>query len=346
MSSYMTVTRELLQTFVPFNSLSVEYLDKAFAKVSTREFLKGAQIFKQGERIEESFFLLKGKVELAGNNHVTKLIDVNSEACQYALNQTSPATGNAIAKSRVQVFSIERELLDLLLTWSQSGEFSLTDLQHHHIDVNDHEDEVDWMSSLLQSPLLQKVPPANIQQLFAHFESVQVDAGRAVVREGESGDYFYVIEAGKAQVSSKGSNSSVMLQPGQYFGEEALVGNTPRNATVSMKTPGHLMRINKAAFTKLLQEPVIRSINFDDIEAVVGSQVVDVRLPIEHRHSSVAGSMNIPLGRLRKQFEHFTKGQRLVVTDDGGHRSQVAVHLLCQAGFDSCILQDADQHYV
>ena len=342
----MTVTRELLQTFVPFDSLSVEYLNQALAKVSTREFLKGALIFKQGDRVEESFFLLKGRVELVENNNVTKLIDTNTEACHFALNQTSLAKDSAIAKSRVQVMSIERELLDLLLTWSQSGEFSFTDLQHQHIDVNNDEAEVDWMSSLLKSPLLQKVPPANIQKLFAQFESVEVDVGSAVVHEGENGDYFYVIEAGKAQVNSRGSNSSVMLQSGQYFGEEALVGNTLRNATVTMKTHGHLMRINKAAFTELLQVPIIRSISYNDIEAVDGSQVVDVRLPIEHRHSAVSGSMNVPLGRLRKQLDQFIKGQRLVVTDDGGHRSQVAVQLLCQAGFDSCILQNSDQYYL
>lgn len=341
----MTVTREILQTFTPFDSLSGEYLDKALAKVATREYLKGAQLFTQGERTDDSFFLLKGKVELLESNYCTHQISAESEQSRFALNQSNPLQATAVAKSRVQVLTIEREFLDLLLTWSQSGEYSLTGLQDHHIAVDSDEEGIDWMSNLLRSPLLQQVPPANIQQLFTHFETLELDAGASVIREGDTGDYFYVIESGSAKVSSKGSNSAVKLVAGQYFGEEALVGETLRNATVTMLTPGNLMRLNKAAFRTLLQEPVLRYISFADLSAPEASQVVDVRLPIEFRQNSVPGSMNLPLGRLRKQLQQFSQGQRLVVTDDGGHRSQVAAHLLCQAGFDSYILQDADLHY-
>lgn len=340
----MTITREILQTFTPFDSLIGEYLDKALAKVATREYPKGAQLFNQGERTDDSFFLLKGKVELLESNYCTHQISVESGRSRFALNQSNPLQATAIAKSRVQVLTIEREFLDLLLTWSQSGEYSLTGLQDHHIDVDTDEESVDWMSNLLRSPLLQQVPPANIQQLFTHFETLEFDAGATVIREGDVGDYFYVIESGCAKVSSKGSNTAVDLVAGQYFGEEALVGETLRNATVTMLTPGSIMRLNKAAFTTLLQEPVLRYISFDEISPD-GSQVLDVRLPIEFRQNSVPGSVNLPLGRLRKQLQTFSQGQRLVVTDDGGNRSQVAAHLLCQAGFDSYILQDADLHY-
>lgn len=341
----MTITREELQVFVPFNSLSDEYLDKALAKVSQREVLKGTEIFKAGNRLEQSLFLLKGKVELTGTNYSSQMIGAASEARIHTLNPEAQAVATAVAKSRVKLLSIEREFLDLLLTWSESGEFSITGLQDQHIDVNDSEEEGDWMSSLLQSPLLMQVPPANIQQLFAHFETVEVSAGDQVVREGASGDYFYVIESGSAQVVSKGSNSCVDLHPGHYFGEEALVGETLRNATVTMLTAGSLMRLEKSVFTELLQEPIIRYVAFDDISQAEANQMLDVRLPIEHTHSAVPGSVNIPLGRLRKQMQTLPEGVRLVITDDGGHRSQVAAHLLCQAGFDSYILQDANLHY-
>lgn len=158
----MTVTRELLQTFTPFDSLSGDYLDKALAKLATREYLKGAPLFIQGERTGDSVFLLKGKVELLESNYSTHQITTKSEQSRFALNQSNPLQITAIAKSRVQVLTIELEFLDLLVTWSQSGEYSLTGLQDHHIDVDSDEDSIDWMSNLLRSPLLQKVPPANI----------------------------------------------------------------------------------------------------------------------------------------------------------------------------------------
>lgn len=340
----MTITPELLKSFAPFSSLTPQYLDKALGKVVVREFLRGAPLFKTGELLSESYFLLKGTVEVLGANFRTAVITDTTDDRTQPLNLTAKADATATAKSRVQVLAIEREFLDLLLTWSQSGDYSSMSLRNQQIAVNDSDDG-DWMSSLLQSHLLSKVPPSNIQKLFALFETVQYKAGDFVIREGEHGDFFYVIESGSAQVVSKGSKMKAKLSPGHYFGEEALVGDTLRNASVVMLSDGCLMRIDKAVFTHLLLEPNIRYLSFGDVVDAGLNQILDVRLPVEHRNSSVPGSINIPLGRLRKQLLSMPEGTRLVVTDDGGGRSRVAAHLLCQAGFESYILQDADKHY-
>ena len=349
----MQITHELLQQFSPFNSFSPEYLDKAISKIAVHEQLKNSIVFIEGEALDESFYLIKGKIELKDSTYRTQLISEGTHRRSFSLNEGSPVMGSAVAKSRIHMFSIERDFLDLLVAWTQSSEFSLTGLKDQQIDVEEGEEhDGDWMSYMLQSPLMMQVPPANIQQLFTQFEAFDVKVGEQIIKEGSNGDYFYVIQAGVARVTSKGNRSDVELEVGSYFGEEALVGNTLRNASITMLTEGTLMRLDKTAFTKLLQEPVMRYIGFDEIngESDNGSgsvnSILDVRLPIEHKHSRVPGSMNIPLGNLRKQIGSLQAGQRLVVTDDGGRRSQVAAHLLCQAGFDSYILRDASLHYV
>jgi len=345
----MQITHELLQQFSPFNSFSPEYLDKAISKISVHEQLKNSIVFTEGEALDESFYLIKGKIELKDSAYRTQLISERTDRRSFSLNEGSPVMGSAMAKSRIHMFSIERDFLDLLVAWTQSSEFSLTGLKDQQIDVEEGDDhDGDWMSYMLQSPLMMQVPPANIQQLFTLFEEFDVAAGEQIIKEGSGGDYFYVIQAGVARVTSRGSRSDVELEVGSYFGEEALVGNTLRNASVVMLTEGTLMRLDKAAFTKLLQEPVMRYIGFDEVNNKSTDRlnsILDVRLPIEHKHSRVPGSVNIPLGNLRKQIASLQAGQRLVVTDDGGRRSQVAAHLLCQAGFDSYILRDASLHY-
>ena len=67
-------------------------------------------------------------------------------------------------------------------------------------------------------------------------------AGQAVIRQGDPGDYYYVMREGRANVSRKAESGKVVmlgeLGAGQGFGEEALLAGAPRNATVVMLTPG------------------------------------------------------------------------------------------------------------
>jgi rhodanese-related sulfurtransferase len=203
------------------------------------------------------------------------------------------------------------------------------------------------MSCLLSTPLFRQVPPAHIQQLFTRFHSQAVKAGDAVIKEGEEGDYFYVVEQGHAQVSSVAGHIDVVLAPGDYFGEEALVGNTKRNATITMSTDGQLMRLGKDDFTTLLHEPVQKYISWDDLQDLneESYQLIDVRLPIEFRHLHINGSRNMPLMTLRQTLVGLDSELQYVVPDDAGRRTHLAAYLLCQAGLKAIILQDAGRHY-
>ena len=211
-------------------------------------------------------------------------------------------------------------------------------------------EEGDWMSSLLQSPFFNKIPPGNIRQLFLRFKSQKVAADEIVVKEGERGEFFYVLEVGSAKVMDKQGNILAALRPGDYFGEEALVGDTTRNATVKMLTPGKLMCLEKSDFLTLLQEPVRRFISYDDLVKSFTTanpyQIIDVRLPLERRFQSVPHSRSIPLSQLRKNLPNLDQAQVYVVTDDAGRRADVAAQLMNQAGYEALILQDASAHHL
>lgn len=80
---------------------------------------------------------------------------------------------------------------------------------------------------------------------------------RPVVRAGTRGDAFYVILDGSAEVRTADGDTT-HLQPGDYFGELALLDGAPRAATVSVEGELTTARIARSAFLKLLrEEPVI-----------------------------------------------------------------------------------------
>lgn len=351
----MTLTHELLARFSPFNTLAYEYLSKVIEKASLKEYSKGAIIFKRGRELSESLYLVSGSVDLIDSQFAVTPITSEDESHKVPLNSVSPTKVSAVAKSPVVILSVESDFSDLVLAWSESGNeetgsenINETASKQDETSEFDEAEEGDWMSSLLQSPFFNKIPPGNIRQLFMRFKSQKVAADEVVIKEGERGEFFYVLEAGSARVQDKQGNLLAALRPGDYFGEEALVGDTTRNATIKMLTAGKLMCLEKSDFLTLLQEPVRRFIAYDELvkdqESENRYQLIDVRLPLERRFQSVPNSRNIPLSQLRKNLPSLDQSQIYVVTDDAGRRADVAAQLLNQAGYETLILREASLH--
>ena len=74
-----------------------------------------------------------------------------------------------------------------------------------------------------------------LEQLAAHLETVEVSAGTAVVREGDPGDRFYIVEEGALAVTVRGA-ARTPIHAGGFFGEIALLRETARTATVTATT--------------------------------------------------------------------------------------------------------------
>jgi CRP/FNR family transcriptional regulator, cyclic AMP receptor protein len=82
-------------------------------------------------------------------------------------------------------------------------------------------------------------------------EDLEVDEGRVLTREGQSGSEFFVIIEGEVTVTKDGQEVRT-LGPGDFFGEIALIEDTPRTATVTAKTRLRFFVLTRQAFRSLL----------------------------------------------------------------------------------------------
>jgi CRP-like cAMP-binding protein len=89
--------------------------------------------------------------------------------------------------------------------------------------------------------------PAVLEQLAASLEPIEVATGTPVVREGEIGDRFYVVEDGRLSVTV-GDQAGQTLGPGEFFGEIALLRALPRTATVTALTDCCLLALDGEQF--------------------------------------------------------------------------------------------------
>ncbi len=341
----MSIELQQLARFNPLNTLNKDYLSQLAAKAEIKEFPKGTILFKRSHPLKEKLFLLQGHVDLIDASFKVIEVTPESERITQALNNTEPLQHTGVTKTSVSLISIESDFLDLVLAWSES-QTQPNAVKKSSKTIEPVEDEKDWMSSLIEAPLFEKLPPANIRQLFARFSALNVIKGQKVILQGERGDFFYVIESGMAEVLDASGKLLATLGVGNYFGEEALVGDTTRNATVVMRTDGKVMQLKKEDFVELLAAPVQRHVTGDELKKLSRNwEMLDVRMPLERKIQSVPGSRGIALKQLRDQLKELKTDVLYVVTDDSGRRANIAVQLLTQAGFEACILQNSAAHY-
>jgi len=188
-----------------------------------------------------------------------------------------------------------------------------------------------------------QLPSAHIEELLKRFKRFETRTGETIIKEGDEGDYYYVVESGRCRVERMIGGVSMLLaelKSGDAFGEEALVSEAKRNATVTMKTDGVLLRLDKKDFIELLREPLLLRISLEDArqKIVNGGQWLDVRYPSEYQFDKLPGAINIPLAETRNAFGVLNQSREYVVYCQSERRSSAAAFLLAQRGYKAFLL--------
>ena len=335
------IDKNTLKTLVPCDALSEENLNVLASKSVVETLRVGDILFKKGQTDKKRFYLLAGELVLETPGQAPKLLSADTKEPRHAIGHSQPRQVTATVKSSAVIAVVDEEALGTMLTWDQSAGFVVDEVQS-----GAEAQEEDWMMRILQTKSFHRVPPPNIQAMFMRLQPVSVQAGEAVVKQGEPGDYYYIVSRGRCKVTRKVPETGVEiklteLRSGDSFGEESLLGDSVRNATVTMLTDGALMRLSRADFEKLLKTPVLKTVNFSQAQAMVKDSAVwlDVRLESEHQNENIPGSINVPLYILRLKMAGFDPAKRYVIYCDSGARSSSATFLMSERGFDVYLLE-------
>lgn len=328
-------TQELAQ-LIPLANLSDEALEQAAKLAASIVLEPGRVLFRKGSADDRSFYLLAGEVALdSEDNSAPLLVKAGSETARHPLSRLKPRTYSCVARTPCQLVSFSDDDLDHLVARDQATAYEVTEFDG---------DDPQWMFDLLSNPAFSGVPPGNLHSLFGRFEAVRAEAGQVILEQGGPGDYYYLIRSGSVRVTRSASEGKTVtlaeLQPGQGFGEEALISGDPRNATVTMLNAGELMRLPAADFDSLLREPLVHRVNLAQGAELIkhGAQLIDVRLEAEFNEGSLKGSTNLPLYLLRLKANGLDRKRTYILFCQSGRRSAAAAFLLTQRGFDARVL--------
>src|SRR6267378_1291105 len=305
----------VLRTFSPLDGLKAENLHALARKTHIRELGAGRVLFKEGDTDKRTFYLVAGSVELRAEDRLIGSIRAGTPEARAALAPGLPRKFTARAAVDLEYIMIDSDLLDVLLTWDQTGQYEVAELRGDGLDVTG-----DWMTTLLQTKAFHRIPPANIQAIFMRMQRINYRASDVVIKEG-----IKLAELG----------------PGDSFGEEALIAEAKRNATVTMATDGTLMRLGKHDFQTLLNEPLLQWVDQQKAREIVahGGKWLDVRLPSEFQNFRIDDAVNIPLYFIRLKLNALDKNTQYVVCCDTGRRSSAAAYILSERGFEAYVLK-------
>ncbi|MGI9219780.1 MAG: cyclic nucleotide-binding domain-containing protein [Woeseiaceae bacterium] len=331
---------DLLKGFSPLDGLKRDNLAALARKIQLRELSPGQVLFKEGDTEKRTFYVATGILELVDQGKVVGTVEGGSEIARNPVAPVFPRRVSARARDRVQFISIDSDLLDVMLTWDQTGTYEVSELQGK-ADTGD-----DWMTMLLQTKAFHKIPPANIQAIFMRMQQINYRSGDVILKQGTEGDYFYVLTTGSAIVTretplSKDGIKLAELIVGDTFGEEALISDAKRNATVTMTSDGSVMRLGKEDFKKLLNEPMLDWVAYDQAQKIIadGGVWLDVRLPSEYENHHLDNAINIPLYFIRLKISTLDPDTKYVVCCDTGRRSSAGAYILSGRGYHAYVLQ-------
>lgn len=329
----------IIRKLIPLGTLPSAQFSALCENAAIEETRDGI-LFKRGDTAPHLIYLLGGEVTLQAEGLIIEAIAAESEAARFALAHQIPRKIDAVANGVVRFLRLDADIVNNPTPLDYEEDNSYMVIEEPEDDPND------WMTTLLKSPVFQRLPPANLQKILITLEEVSFDKDETIIRQGDAGDYYYLIKSGHCLVSRKPSPNAkdiklAQLGKGEAFGEDALLSGAPRNVTITALTNMALLRLGAQHFSSLIKEPSLKFVDQARMQEALsqGAILLDVRSQDDYKVEHLPGSINAPFFSLRMQLKTLNREQPVIVVCGNGKVSEAAAFLLLRHKFNVVILK-------
>jgi CRP-like cAMP-binding protein len=235
---------KFLKNISLFSDLNNGVLNRIAEAMKVKEYKDGERIIKQGE-VGDEFFMIKSgnvtvtqKADKGGIEKVLTKCGPGDYFGELSLMKNEPRAASVTATGPIECFTVDRknfvevlgplqELLDL-----HKGIQMMTKVKMLSENLNDG--EIEKVSRSLQRKICSD--------------------GTRIIKQGEKGDLFYMIEKGTVTVLIDNNEVASLTDasPTPYFGEMALISDDIRAATVIADGSVQLAYLTRQNFNQLL----------------------------------------------------------------------------------------------
>lgn len=304
--------------------------------------VKGDVIFTLGQSDDRVIYLLAGDVTLVHADAIVETVRASSPRSRQPLAESLVRESTATAKTNCTLFWFAKTELpavsagdELVATSSPPPSAS-----PQGTATPDSLNARDWFGVLMRGPAFARLSAQHIESLSARIETVPVKVGQVIIKQGAAANNYYFIRSGKFQILRRIDGAEyplelAILSSGSGFGEEALITNGRRNASVIAIEDGELYRLSKHNFTTLLAKPLTQKVSLEQAQQLVrrGAAFFDVRAAEDFKRNGLTQALNIPLSLLRANLTSLSPDREYIAYCNTGVISAVACFVLLHNGF-------------
>lgn len=333
-----------LQNYYPYNQITDRGMEELCPNIEIHDHKITEDVTQYLDNFGEIHYLAEGQIEIECTDSGTKeqfnsIIDEQLTP----LPDQIPETNRVTALTDIKILSINQQALNKILAKDQPH-----NPQVKNFLLTGKQGKLNWKEAFLMASGFRHIASEVTDEAFRRMEPVKVSKGEVIIKQGEVSEYFYIIVKGRCEVIRESETLKQPLKlveygPGASIGEDALVSDQPRNATVVMLTDGKLMRMNGNDFRFLFALPLTRSVDFKQAREFIsnGGRWLDVRMPNEVKDNMrLPDSLCIPHPILRNRLLSTDPKYRYIVACNDGQDSSVMTYVLSKYGFDAFYLQE------
>lgn len=300
-----------LRRFEPFSRLPPDALMLVAEHARTLRVPAGRWLVRPGRELTGRYYLLRGKVRLLAPD---ARLAAGSPRSRWPIY---PGAEGVFTLSPVVLLRLSAEAAEVS---APTGEVPLPLPQPEWMTDG-------WECRFLSSAAMERVGLGHCQRVLRAMRPLDLVQGEMVVRQGDPGDTFFVLAAGRAEVA-RGTRSLAVLEPGDCFGEDAVISGSCRNACVTMTSDGRVMWLPGDLF----RDQVVGRVLLDE-----GDGPAQATLDIGG--GAVSGGVSIPLMRLRERLDLLAPQLRYRVVGGSLRQRALGAFVLLHRGFRVALVE-------
>ena len=317
--------------YMPFTLLSKERLLEVVNVVRFLELREGEIFQIQGGKANDYLYVVEGHLEIIQCGSIRSFCGPEDTRNHPFILPNAPTSATIVARQHSIICHADREMLNDLIAWDEVV----------HLMEDTDTDLHDRLEQVRNSLVFRRLPLEVVETAFKRMKIHETKAGEDIIRMGEEGDAYYIINEGKAEAFQIGlyddePTKVADLSEGDAFGCEALISGSTRNETVRAVTDCSMLVLNKEDFEEIIHNPLIKTVHPSVAKTMVetGYRLLDVRYAEEFDDHHLPGSTLIPLYELRNRMHELDKDHKYIVYCHAGGRAAVATLLLAQNQYD------------
>ena len=228
-----------------FSEFDESQVRLAFDASEIRTFQPQHMIVQVGETGDELFIIRSGMVDVVKNGQTIRTLTDLDYFGEVALVERSPRTASIVARTTTTCFRLGRDAFDRIVRPAMGVGFSMVSV-------------INRVGVLRRLAFLRDVSPSTLALLLQASETRQYAPGVRIIAQGDPGNEFFIIHKGVVSVrvdTPTGELEEITKQStGEYFGEIALLRDSPRTASVFAKTDVEVLVVSRENFDRFFRQ--------------------------------------------------------------------------------------------